>query len=398
MTFIPRKDSNRILTTHVGSLPRCPELSQLLIDQERENLISHEILVQEIEKGMEKVIAKQLLAGIDIGNDGEQYRVGFQTYIPQRIQGFSGESKRKFSNELSQFPDYTVPLLQKNPPRGKLGNCPHCTSILNYQSNQCNEECEIFLRAMKKSPKKFVKTFMTAPSPGIIATTMHNDFYDTYENYIFSLADQMKKEYELIHSHNLLLQIDAPDLLMERHMEFQDLSLQEYRKKVELHVEAINRAIINIPREEVRLHTCWGNYEGPHVCDVELKDVIDIIYQLKVGALSIALANPRHQHEYKIFKKHPLPDSMILIPGVIDTTTSYVEHPELIADRICYTIDAIGDPSRIIAGCDCGFETFVDWSMVPESIVWKKLEALSEGARIATKRIFGSNENNINQL
>lgn len=384
---------NRILTTHVGSLPRCAELSQLLIDQEQKNLTSNENLTRKIEEGMEKVIAKQISAGIDIGNDGEQYRVGFQTYVPQRFQGFSGESKRRSIIEISEFPDYTIPLLEKKIARAKIHNCPCCTSMLSYQPNQCAEECEMFLKAMKKNPIQFVETFMTAPSPGIIATTMHNDFYDTYENYIFALTDQMRKEYELIYSHNLLLQIDAPDLLMERHLEFQDLSLSEYRKRVELHVEAINRAIINIPRENVRLHTCWGNYQGPHIYDVDLKDVIDIIYQANVGAISIALANPRHQHEHKIFKSHPFPDSMILIPGVVDTTTSYVEHPEVIADRISLAINAIGDPSRVIAGCDCGFETFVDWSMVPESIVWKKLEALSEGARIASKRIWPLNQN-----
>lgn len=231
-----KKSVERILTTHVGSLPRCSELSQLLIDQERENLTSHEHLIHEIEYAMERVIAKQLLAGVDIGNDGEQYRVGFQTYIPQRIHGFSGESKRRLSSELLQFPDYTVPLLEKKIPRGKFANCPLCTSRLNYQPNQCAEECEIFLKTMKKSSMQFVQTFMTAPSPGIVATTMHNEYYDTYENYIFSLAEQLKKEYELIYSHNFLLQIDAPDILMERHMEFQDLSLREYQKKVEIHV------------------------------------------------------------------------------------------------------------------------------------------------------------------
>lgn len=384
---------NRILTTHVGSLPRSAELSQLLIEQEQESLTSNEDLTRKIEDGMKRVIAKQISAGIDIGNDGEQYRVGFQTYIPQRMQGFSGESRRRSIIEISDFPDYSIPLLEKKLARSKIHNCPCCTSALSYQPNQCAEECEIFLKAMKDSPKQFAETFMTAPSPGIIATTMHNYFYDTYENYIFALADQMRKEYELIHSHNLLLQIDAPDLLMERHLEFQDLSLSEYCKRVELHVEAINRAITNIPRKDVRLHTCWGNYQGPHIYDVDLKHVIDTIYQAKVGAISIALANPRHQHEYTIFKSQPLPDSMILIPGVVDTTTSYVEHPEVIADRICLAITAIGDPSRVIAGCDCGFETFVDWSMVPESIVWKKLEALSEGARIATKRIFTAESN-----
>lgn len=374
----------------MGSLPRSAELSQLLIDQEQGLFSSNENLTQKIEQGMAKVIAKQISSGIDIGNDGEQYRIGFQTYIPQRIQGFSGESTRRSVMEMSDFPDYTIPLLKTKIARAKIHNCPSCTASLNYQPNQCAEECGMFLKAMKSSPRQFVETFMTAPSPGIIATTMHNYFYDTYEEYLFSLAAQMRKEYELIYSHNLLLQIDAPDLLMERHLEFQDLSLHEYRKRVEIHVEAINRALINIPRKDVRLHTCWGNYQGPHIHDVDLKDVIDLIYQAKVGAISIALANPRHQHEYRVFKTHPLPDSMILIPGVVDTTTSYVEHPEVIADRICLAIDAVGDPSRVIAGCDCGFETFVDWSMMTENIVWKKLEALSEGAKIATKRMLAS--------
>lgn len=385
------KSKNRILTTHVGSLPRSSDLSQLLVDQEHGKPISHDELRMEIRAGMEKVIDKQLNAGIDIGNDGEQYRVGFQTYIPQRIEGFTGESKRRLSIELSEFPDFSVPLTHKDMPRSKFANCPHCTSKLNYQDLQCKEECELFLQAINKNPSKFTQTFMTAPSPGIIATTMHNKYYDSYENYLFSIADQIRNEYELIHSHNLLLQIDAPDLLMERHMEFQDLSLNDYRKRIELHAEAINRAIINIPKEDIRLHSCWGNYQGPHIFDVELQDVIDIIYQIKVGAINIALANPRHQHEYKIFKDNPLPDSMILIPGVVDTTTSYIEHPEVIADRICRAVKAVGDPTRVIAGCDCGFETFVDWSLVPESIVWKKLESLSEGAKIASRRFWPSN-------
>ncbi|MES2121849.1 MAG: methionine synthase [Chlamydiota bacterium] len=384
-----RKSDERIVTTHVGSLPRSAELSCLLIEQEGKEFKNIKSLSHEIEKAMTNVIENQLKAGVDIGNDGEQYRVGFQTYIPQRMHGFSGESKRRGSKELSEFPDFTAKLIQQKMPRGKLGNCPQCTSLLNYQPNQCFEECEMFLRSLKKHSKQFTQAFMTAPSPGIIATTMHNAFYDNYESYLFALADEMSKEYDWIHSQGLLLQIDAPDLLMERHMEFQDLTLHEYRKKMELHVAAINRGIRNIPRKDVRLHTCWGNYQGPHVFDVELEKVIDVIYQTNVGAISIALANPRHQHEIQVFKRHPLPDSMILIPGVVDTTTSYVEHPEVIADRICLAIDAVGDRSRIIAGCDCGFETFVDWGMVPESIVWKKLEAQSEGAKLATKRIWG---------
>jgi 5-methyltetrahydropteroyltriglutamate--homocysteine methyltransferase len=218
---------------------------------------------------------------------------------------------------------------------------------------------------------------------------MLNAYYDSHERYVFAVAEQMKKEYEYICSQGFVLQLDAPDLAMERTFLFQEKSVREFQKIVEIHIAAMNAAIQNIPPDRVRLHICWGNYDGPHTHDVPLEDILPILYRAKVGALSIELANPRHQHEYKTFKKYPPPDSLLLIPGVIDSTVNYVEHPEVVADRICQVVEVVGDRSRVIAGTDCGFGTFAGWEMVAEDVVWEKLKACSEGARLATKRLWG---------
>ena len=247
--------------------------------------------------------------------------------------------------------------------------------------------CVVFLRCTEQAA--FTERFMTAASPGIIATTMLNAHYDSHEAYVLAVAEQMKKEYEYIHAQGLLLQLDAPDLAMERTFLFQEQTLAEFQKTIEVHIEAVNRATENIPAERIRLHICWGNYDGPHNHDVPLADILPILYQAKVGALSIELANPRHQHEYKAFRQHPLPDSMLLIPGVIDSTTNYIEHPEIVADRLCQVVEAIDDRSRVIAGSDCGFGTFAGWEMVSESVVWAKMKACSQGAQIATQRLWG---------
>ena len=230
---------------------------------------------------------------------------------------------------------------------------------------------------------------MTAPSPGIIATTLLNAHYDSHEAYVFALARQIAKEYALI-ARDFILQIDAPDLAMERTTLFQDKSTPEFLKIVDMHVAALNEALGNIPRERVRLHCCWGNWEGPHVDDIPMHYILPALYQAKVGALSIEFANPRHQHEYAALKKNKLPDGFLLLPGVIDSTTSVVEHPEVIANRICEAVDAVGDKSRVIASSDCGFCTFAGGEMVTEDVVWAKLKSCSEGAAIATRRLWGA--------
>ena len=385
-----QKSDERILTTHVGSLPRNPELTDLLIDQEQGKAIDTAALARQAETAVQHVVDEQLKAGVDIVNDGEQPRIGFQTYVPQRMRGFGGESKRPTPQDMAEFPDFAAMMQSRNMMRAKVFNAPQAIAEVEYDDlSAVQDECAMFLRCTDQTPGAFTERFMTAASPGIIATTMLNAYYDSHAGYVLAVAEQMKKEYEYIHAQGLLLQLDAPDLAMERTFLFQDQTLAEFQKTIEVHIEAVNRATENIPAERIRLHICWGNYDGPHNHDVPLTDILPILYQAKVGALSIELANPRHQHEYKAFRQHPLPDSMLLIPGVIDSTTNYIEHPEIVADRICQVADAIGDRSRIIAGSDCGFGTFAGWEMVPESVVWAKLRACAEGARMASRRLWG---------
>ncbi len=381
---------SRILTTHVGSLPRSAALADLLIDQEQGKDIDLAALNREAELAVQHVIQKQAESGVDIGNDGEQPRIGFQTYVPQRMKGFGGESKRPTPQDMKEFPDFMALMQKRNVMRAKVFNAPQAIAELAYQDlSAVQAECGLFQRCLDQQPQKFTECFMTAASPGIVATTMLNAYYDSYEKYVFAIARELKKEYEYIHSQGFLLQLDSPDLAMERTFLFQDKSIQEFQKIVEIHIAAVNMAVENIPADRLRLHVCWGNYDGPHNHDVPLEDILPIVYQAKVGGLAIELANPRHQHEYKVLKKYPLPDAMVLIPGVIDSTTNYIEHPEVVADRICQAAEAVGDRSRVIAGTDCGFGTFAGWEMVPDSVVWAKMKACSEGARMATERLWG---------
>jgi 5-methyltetrahydropteroyltriglutamate--homocysteine methyltransferase len=267
---------------------------------------------------------------------------------------------------------------------------PQAVAEVEYADlHDAEQECDLFLRYTEGQPQQFTERFMTAASPGIIATAMGNAYYDSHERYVFAIAKQMQKEYELIHAKGFILQLDCPDLAMERAMLFQDVSLQRFQDVVETHIAALNAAIANIPPDHVRLHVCWGNSEGPHTHDVPLEAILPILYQAKVGALSIELANPRHQHEYAVLKRYPLPDSMLFLPGVIDTTTNYVEHPEVVANRLCQAVDVVGDRSRVIASTDCGFGTYAGWNFVAESVVWAKLRTLAEGTAIASARLWG---------
>jgi 5-methyltetrahydropteroyltriglutamate--homocysteine methyltransferase len=230
---------------------------------------------------------------------------------------------------------------------------------------------------------------MTAASPGIVCTTMRNAFYESHEAYVRAVAEEMRKEYELIVQRGYVLQLDCPDLAMEWHGMFQHGTLKQFQDAVAIHIDAINQALVNIPRDRVRLHLCWGNYDGPHDCDVPLEDILPIVYGAKVGAFSVEFANPRHQHEYAAVKKYPVPNDVILIPGVIDSTVNYIEHPQVVCNRILEAVAVVGDRERVIAGCDCGFGTFAGWEMVAPSVVYKKFEALAEGARLATKKLWG---------
>jgi 5-methyltetrahydropteroyltriglutamate--homocysteine methyltransferase len=385
-----QKSDFRILTTHVGSLPRNPTLSDLLIRQERGEQVDQAELDRQAEAAVRHVVEKQLAAGVDIGNDGEQPRVGFQTYVPQRMTGFGGESKRPTPQDLREFPDFVKIMQRRDVMRAKVFNAPQAIAEVRYEDlSGVQQECALAKRGMDAAPQQFTERFMTAASPGIICTTMLNAYYDTHERYVFAVAEQMRKEYEYIVSQGFVLQLDAPDLAMERTFLFQDKSIAEFQKIVETHIAAMNAAIGNIPPERVRLHVCWGNYDGPHNHDVPLADILPILYQAKVGALSLEMANPRHQHEYKVLKQLRAPDSLIVIPGVIDSTTNYIEPAEVVADRICQVVEAVGDRTRVLAGVDCGFGTFAGWEIVAESVVWAKLKACSDGAALATKRLWG---------
>jgi 5-methyltetrahydropteroyltriglutamate--homocysteine methyltransferase len=379
---------DRILVTHVGSLPRNDELSDLLIKREEGEAIDEKQLEQAMERAVRHVVEKQSAAGIDVGNDGEQQRVGFQTYVAQRMSGFGGESKRRRSRDYEEFPQLVEVLMQRFPKRSRMQNAPQAQSDLRYLGTSAiAQELDRAKRAVKEAGT-FSDCFMTAPSPGIISTTMLNAYYDSQESYLAALAREMHTEYLAIHEAGLILQIDSPDLAMDRSMFYRDLSDAQFVSACEMHVAAINKAIEGIPRDRVRLHCCWGNWDGPHVFDVALDLILPVLYQANVGALSIELANPRHQHEYEALRRHRLPDHMVLLPGCVETTSNIVEHPEVVARRIQEAVAAVGDRERVIASADCGFGTFTRREWVIEPGVWLKLKSLRGGADLASARLW----------
>jgi len=378
---------DRILTTHVGSLPRNEKLSDLLVRQEAGEQFDPAEMAAELDKAVKHVVDKQVEAGIDIGNDGEQQRVGFQTYVPQRMSGFGGVSKRRRGKEFEDFPELVASLMRRFPHVSRQQNAPECQGELKYLDvKPLQGEIARFKRI---ADGKFAETFMTVPSPGIISSTMLDAFYGSQDKYLSALSREMKNECQAIHLAGLLLQIDAPDLAMDRTMMYRDLDDDGFVKAVERHVRAINEMIDGIPRDRVRLHVCYGNWEGPHIYDIPLEKILPALYDAQVGALSIEFANPRHAHEYAAFKKHPLPKDMLLVPGVIETTSNFVEHPEVVARRIAEAVAAVGERERVIAGTDCGFGTFTNREWVIEPAVWLKLKALRQGADIASARLWG---------
>ena len=380
---------DRILATHVGSLPRSETLSEMLIDREEGKPLSEQQLADEMDRAVRRVIAKQAEAGIDIGNDGEQQRVGFQTYVPRRMSGFGGESKRRRGRDFEEFPALVDDLMRRFPKRSRMQNAPEAQSELHYlDASPLTHEIHRFQRAAADAGA-FSEGFMTAPSPGIISTTMLNAFYDSQQSYLTALAREMRNEYLAIHQSGLLLQIDAPDLAMDRSMFYRDLGDAAFVKAAEMHVAALNQAIEGIPRDRVRLHCCWGNWNGPHLYDVALDLILPVLYQANAGALSIEFGNPRHQHEFEALRRHKLPDHMLLLPGVVESNSNIVEHPEVVARRLEEAVAVVGDRERVIASADCGFGTFTNREYVLEPVVWLKLKALRQGADIASSHLWG---------
>jgi 5-methyltetrahydropteroyltriglutamate--homocysteine methyltransferase len=385
-----RASGERILTTHVGSIPRSAALRTLLVQQDRGEAVDEAALEREAEAAVREVVRRQLEAGVDIGNDGEQPRAGFSTYVARRMRGFGGASRRPAAKEFAEFPDYAAMLARRRADAARIGDAPQAVGPVRYEDlGEAERECDMFDRAVAAAPAKFTERFMTAVSPGTAATILLNAHYDSHERYVMALADQLKKEYELIHRRGYVLQLDCPDLAMERARFFQDDSLERFQRAVALHVDAINRACAGIPPDRIRLHLCWGNYDGPHTHDVPLEAVLPLVTRARVGALSLPLGNPRHQHEHRVIARLGLPADMLFLPGVIDTTTNYVEHPEVVADRLVQAVEAVGDRTRVIASTDCGFGTFAGSEMCAPSVVWAKLRSLSEGAALATRRLGG---------
>jgi 5-methyltetrahydropteroyltriglutamate--homocysteine methyltransferase len=382
-----KRSEHRILTTHVGSLPRPPALRDLLVRHDRGEPIDAAALARESEAAVRHAVRRQREAGIDIGNDGEQPRVGFSTYPAKRMRGFGGASKRRLARDLTDHPDYAQRLARQRAGAARIGDAPQAVADVAYTDlSEAIAECELFRLCAESSG--FTEGFMTAASPGVIATIMLDAYYGSHEKYVRALAREMRKEYALIVDRGFVLQLDCPDLAMERSRFFQDEPLDRFLDAVALHVDAINEAIAGLPADRIRLHLCWGNYDGPHTHDVPLEPLLPIVYGARVGALSLPLASPRHQHELKAFRRHPLPAGMLFVPGVVDSTTNVVEHPEVVADRLVAAVEAVGDRTRVLAGVDCGFGTFAGSQLVEDSVVWTKLRTLREGADLATRQLW----------
>jgi 5-methyltetrahydropteroyltriglutamate--homocysteine methyltransferase len=386
---IMHKSVDRILITHVGSLPRGEELGELLIEREAGRDVDNDKLADLIDKRVAYVLEKQRETGVEVANDGEQGRVGFQTYVPQRMSGFGGASKRPYGREFIEFPLFTKKMLSRIPRTGKVFDAPEAIGELHYHDKtSIHAELDRFKR-LAEAKRPFTECFFAEPSPGIIATTMLNAFYSSHEAYLDAIAREMRTEYKAVVDAGFVLQIDSPNLAMERVLLYQDRTDADFVGVVEQHIAALNRALVDIPRDRVRLHVCWGNWEGPHIYDIGLDPLLPALYQANVGGLSIEFANARRQHEIAALRRHKMPDQMVLLPGVIDSKSNVVEHPEVIAQRIEAAVAAVGDRERVIAGSDCGFGTFAGWEWVAEDVVWAKLESCRQGADIATARLWG---------
>ncbi len=384
--------TDRILTTHAGSLPRPRSLIALHTAKYAGTAIEDAVFEQAAEEASRTIIAKQIEAGIDIGNNGEMGRESFFTYVQHRMTGFGGTSTRPIMADLTRYPGALERRRRamSTEERVDLLRAPKAIAEVRYMSAApIEQECRQLKRLLDEIDGGFSEAFISSPSPGIVAAAMQNEYYQDLEAYVNAIAEALRTEYTTIAAAGFLLQIDAPDLALERHTLFQDKPLEDFLAFVRIVVAAINKALSGIPRERVRLHVCWGNYEGPHDCDVPLEDIWPDIAKVNAGAIMLSMANPRHAHEYHCFEDRDILGDRLLIPGVIDTTTNYVEHPYVVADRIEMIAKAVGDPRRIIAGTDCGFETAAGSKMVVEDIVWAKLQSLSEGAAIASKRLLG---------
>jgi 5-methyltetrahydropteroyltriglutamate--homocysteine methyltransferase len=387
-----KRSESRILTTHTGSLPRPPDMVRLYAQRVRGQAIDAAALEAAGREAVLRIVPQQIETGLDIINNGEQQRDSFVLYLRHRLSGIGDGGRRNVPSDLDRYPLFKRAADEQQATRVSVTNrdlLPKAIGAVRYLDPALVEnECGAFAAALAPVKGRYVEAFVTAPSPGLVSTIVQNEYYDSFASYLSALGAALQVEYEAIVARGFVLQLDCPDLAMERHIAFRDRPLKDFLDFVEAVVETINRAIRNVPRGSVRLHICWGNYEGPHDDDVPLEAILPIVRRLNVGAFVLPFANGRHAHEYRCFGKAPLDDDRILVAGVVDTLSNVVEHPEAIADRLERIAAVIGDPRRVVAGTDCGFDTSAGNSRVAADVAWAKLAALCRGARLASDRLF----------
>ena len=389
-----KTSTDRILITHVGSLPRSAEVTEVVFGREQGPRPSPQADAQVIAAAVTDIVRRQAEAGVDIVSDGEMSKISYATYIKDRLTGFDGDTPREPGLDLIEFPR----ILKKLADTGATAKYrrPRCVGAIKVKDlKPVTSDVANLQAALKQSQERApgghapVEAFMNAASPGVIALFQPNDYYKTQDEYLEAVADGMRAEYEAIAASGILLQIDAPDLGMGRHTMYKHRSIEDYLKLAAMHVEVLNHALRNVPADRARMHICWGNYEGPHHHDVPLAQLLPIVVKAKPQALLFEAANPRHAHEWAVFEQQRVPADKILVPGVLSSTTNYVEHPDLVAERLCRFAGIVGR-ERIIAGTDCGFGTFAGFGPVDPDVAFMKLASMAEGARIASRRLWGS--------
>ena len=376
--------AGRFLTTHVGSLPREDDLIEIMFAKEDALPLDMAAVDARIAEAVQFVVDRQAEAGLDIINDGEQSKPSYATYIKDRLDGFGGTGNSFAFQDIEDYPS-TKDRVFSDPGR-KHRKTPACNAPITVKDmTAVDRDAAALNAALAKHAGK--QAFMSAASPGVTALFFRNDYYDSDEDYVFALAEGLRHEYEAIAAQGIILQVDCPDLAMGRHTQFRELDLSGFRDKMALNIEALNRATANIPPEQLRMHMCWGNYPGPHHCDVPFRDIIDLVWRARPHAIQFEAANPRHAHEFAMFEEIKLPEGKVLIPGVIECQSNYIEHPELIAQRIARYAHLVGR-DNVLAGADCGFSIHVGSGSVDRSVVWAKMAALAEGAKIASAQFW----------
>jgi 5-methyltetrahydropteroyltriglutamate--homocysteine methyltransferase len=379
-----KRSTERFLTTHTGSLPRPDDLIRMMFAKEEGVPVDAAALNARIAAAVTEVVAKQAAAGLAVINDGEVSKPSYATYVKDRLSGFGGTSQALQYADLVEFPEMAKRVFG-DPGRSRR-RTPACTGPIAVRDPGAAQNDVEHLKAALRHVRA-EDAFLSAASPGVISLFFRDDYYGKHESYLFAIAEAMRHEYETVARAGFILQLDCPDLAMGRHIQFAHLGLDEFRRMARLHIEALNQATAAIPPEQLRLHLCWGNYEGPHHHDVPLADIIDLVLEARPSGISFEAANPRHAHEWRVFERVEVPRDKILIPGVLDSTTNFIEHPDLVAERIGRYARLAGR-EQVIAGTDCGFGTWVGQAAVDPAITWAKLASLAEGARRASREFF----------